>query len=168
MNPNIRINQKSRQRDTLIQTMSRKLKAWMTSVRTMAAQMMATLKHPLKAPGTHDNLIIGVAYFFMAGMLLFLTLKVVPYDIPTYKAYYLWDKAKDSLLFLCLVLLCKPLRRFLAVVLLYSLIRLSWQILVTITGEDINDIRWINATWLTLLIYLIILSIKEMLNRKGK
>lgn len=118
--------------------------------------------------GTHDSWAAIVAYLFMAGMLLFLTLKVVPNDIPVYKAYYLWDKAKDLLFLFCLLLFCEPLRRFLFVVLIYALIRFLWQIFITITNEDINDIRWINATWLTLASYMTYLSIKEMLNRKGK
>lgn len=116
----------------------------------------------------HDSWAAIAAYVFMAGMLLFLTLKIVPNDIPVYKAYYLWDKAKDFLFLFCLLLFCEPLRRFLFVVLVYALIRFLWQIFITITNEDINDIRWINATWLTLASCMTYLSIKEMLNRKGK
>lgn len=130
--------------------------------------LTGVLKRLPSRRGTHDSWAAIAAYVFMAGMLLFLTLKVVPNDILVYKAYYLWDKAKDFLFLFCLTLFCEPLRRFLFVVLVYALIKFLWQIFITITSEDINDIRWINATWLTTASYMTYLSIKEMLNRKGK
>ncbi len=126
------------------------------------------LKRLPAARATHNNWTAATAYLFMGGMLFFLTLKVVPNDYVTYKAYYLWDKGKDCLLLFCLLLLCEPLRRFLFVFLVYSLIRFLWQILVTITGEDINDIRWINVIWLILVIYMVTISIKEMINRNDR
>lgn len=145
----------------LLQTLQR-MKHRLQTLREMA------LKRLPKALATRNTWIAATAYFFMGGMLFFLTLKVIPNDFVTYKAYYLWDKGKDCLLLFCLLLLCEPLRRFLFVFLVYSLIRLLWQIIITITNEDINDIRWINVTWLILVVYMIYLSIREMLNRRGQ
>lgn len=129
---------------------------------------MTILKHLPNRLEIHNSWTAIGGYFFMAGMLIFLTLKVVPNDFVTYKAYYLWDKAKDCLFLFCLLLFCEPLRRFLFVVFIYSLIRLLWQIFITATSEDINDIRWINVTWLILVTYMTYLSIKEMINRNDK
>lgn len=119
-----------------------------------------------KAPETHNKYATIAAYAFIGGMVFFLSLKVVPNDWRTYEAYYLWDKAKDCLFIFCLLLFCKPLRRFLLVILLYALIRLSWQIFIAITNENINDTRWINFIWLTTVIYMTYLSYKELKNGK--
>jgi hypothetical protein len=118
------------------------------------------------APGIHDKLAAIAAYVFMGGMVLFLSLKVVDNDIPTYKAYYLWDKGKDCLFIFCLLLACEPLRRFLLIVFFYSLIRLLWQIFITATNENINDSRWINVTWLITAGFMTYQSYKALKNGK--
>lgn len=138
------------------------------SVTRMTQTVTGILTRLPTAPGTLDKYSTIAAYVFLGGMVFFLSLKVVPNDIVTYKAYYLWDKGKDCLFIFCLLLFCEPLRRFLFIVFIYSLIRLLWQIFITITNEDINDIRWINVTWLTLASYMTYLCIKEMLNRHEK
>lgn len=124
------------------------------------------LKRLPSLPEIHDKFATIAAYTFIGGMVLFLSIKVVDADILTYKAYYLWDKGKDCLFIFCLLLVCEPLRRLLLPIFFYSLIRLLWQIFITATNENINDIRWINATWLILASYMTYLSIKE--NQKGK
>lgn len=126
------------------------------------------LKRLPKVRETHNIYALIAAYVFMGGMVFFLTLKVVPNDLPTYKAYYLWDKGKDCLLLFCLLVMCEPLRRILLVIFFYSVIRFLWQIFITTTNEDINDIRWINVTWLTTVAYMVFLCIKEMINPREK
>jgi hypothetical protein len=126
------------------------------------------LKRLPTAPEIRNRLVTIAAYTFIGGMVLFLSIKVADNDLATYKTYYLWDKAKDCLFIFCLLILCEPLRRFLLIVLFYSLIRFLWQIFITVTNENINDIRWINITWLILVIYMTYLSIKELIKNHNE
>lgn len=134
------------------------------SLRQIATRLVAMAEKPRQSPQVTHNVLPSVAGFFLlAGMLLFLSIKLLPSDPLFRGAYYLWDKTKDCLLFYCLLLLCPSIRRFLLVVFIYSLIRLLWQIYITVTSEDINDIRWIVATWSILVAYFSFLSIREII-----
>jgi hypothetical protein len=115
-------------------------------------------------PETHKGLITFAGYFFLAGMLLFLTVKLLPSDPLFQGAYYTWDKSKDCVLWYCILILYKPLTRFLLAVFCYSLIRLLWQITTDLTDENINNPKWVTITWLILVGFFVYRGTKELIS----
>lgn len=126
--------------------------------------LMVEVKLLPNHPVTHKRIISFAGLFFLAGMLLFLTVKLLPSEPLFQGAYYTWDKSVHCVLWFCIAMLYEPLRRFLLIIFTYNLIRLLWQIIVDLTGEDINHPRWITITWLTLVTYFVYLSVKELIN----
>lgn len=138
-------------------------------VRQMTIQLPMTVATRLQnLPEIRDGWPKVASFFFMGGMLLFLAIKLLPSDPLFHGAYFVWDKFKDCLFLLTLILCNKQARRFLSFVFIYALIRFLWQIITIITGEDINTSKFVNSTWLILVIYMTYLSIKEMLKRNDQ
>lgn len=135
----------------------------------LSRRLLTMVEKPRQNPRvTHETLPTVSGFLILAGMLLFLTVKLLPSDLLFRGAYYLWDKTKDLFLVYCLLLLCPSIRRFLLVVFTYLIIRVLWQIFTIITKEDINDNRWVDGTWLILVSYMTYLCIREILNRQEK
>lgn len=74
--------------------------------------------------------------------------------------YYLWDKAKDLLLFIAIFFLVhKKVRWAIKPIIVFSSIRLIWQIISSLTGLNINNTKivgWLFIAAATISDYLFI------------
>lgn len=80
-----------------------------------------------------------------------------------YEYYYLWDKCKDLLLVSALYYCAGRLRWAVLPVVLFSIIRLLWQIVSTITGLDINNTKAVGILFIAMAFTCSFLTIKELL-----
>lgn len=83
--------------------------------------------------------------------------------------YYIWDKCLHLVLFWgAYFILPREKRKVVLPVIIFAFIRLAWQIIVTITGWDINDQRAVAILFILLSLVCLILTITGLLKWERK
>lgn len=94
--------------------------------------------------------------FYILGLFVFYF--IADYQYKEWKEiYYLWDKTKDVILWVAAYQLLKRLRPYLLPVVIFSIIRVLWDLTAWIISEDINNTKVID--WLFILLPLSIIWI---------
>jgi hypothetical protein len=107
--------------------------------------------------------------WYITGLMIFLTTGLLDYN-GFYPYYYLWDKAKD-VIFLAAILRPIPFKERWAVkpILIYAIIRFVWEIIVTVTGWKINDVKAMAILFLAMLavcLYLMVTDLRKCLKQR--
>jgi len=99
---------------------------------------------------------------YVVGLLFFYTLADFNIELHTI-AYYIWDKGKDTLFLLALYSLLINCKKVIKPVLIFSIIRLSWDIISRTTNIDLNHYQAVNLMLGSLLLISTLICLKELL-----
>lgn len=98
--------------------------------------------------------IVGLLVFYSWGQL----------NNGWYECYYFWDKGKDLFLFISLLLVVDKRYKWAVIpVVLFSIIRLTWQIISTVTGWNINNVQVVGWLFIVLALLCSFMTLKEVL-----
>lgn len=102
---------------------------------------------------------LGIS-LYIVGLLVFYTWG--QFSTGWYEYYYIWDKAKDLLLVWALYsVVSNRLKWAVLPVLTFSFVRLLWQIISTLTGWDINNVKAAGFLFIGLALVCSFLFLKE-------
>lgn len=97
---------------------------------------------------------------YLVGMLFFLCYANFDEDGDWDKLYYVWDMSKDSLFLLGLNFALKEFRPVIMPVLIFSILRLCWEIIIIFIKIDPTTLT--NILWATITGVITIISIKQL------
>lgn len=101
--------------------------------------------------------------FFMGGIIIFYGF--ADFDQPLWASiYYVWNKTEDFVAFGCIWMLApKNYKKIILPVVVFSAMRMTWEILALLLGQNVNSIMIVDYLFAITVVILITLYVRKWL-----